>query len=124
VIGTIIGSFLPGSEKVRLGTQPFRAVPHHIAFQHRMAHFAAFGSLALVMLLLAIDFRDEVKGAASVFALGCVIESTQYFIGFSDSLEWWDVRDDLYAAAAAFIFVQLANVVTEAVLSRRPHSPT
>src|SRR4051812_25102104 len=70
IIGTLIGSFLPGSTKARLGTHPYAPADHHVQVGHRLCHFAAFGSIALVYSLLASGTRGEVKVALSVFALG------------------------------------------------------
>jgi hypothetical protein len=109
VIGTVAGSFLPGSTKERLGTQPTQQSSAHSDWGHRAYHFATFGTTALAILLLMSGFRAEVKGGLSVFALGCAIEVTQYALGFSTVLEWWDVRDDFYAVAAVFVLVQAAN---------------
>jgi hypothetical protein len=72
-------------------------------------HFVSFGLTALVLLLLARGVRDEMKKAAWVFALGCLIESTQCLISSKHVMEWWDVRDDLYAVGGMFIVIQFAN---------------
>lgn len=109
IIGTLIGSFLPGPTKARLGIHPYAPTDNHVQMGHRLCHFAAFGSIALVYSLLASGIRGEVKVGLSVFALGCLIESTQNLIGLSDVFEWWDVRDNLYAVAGVFVFVQIAN---------------
>lgn len=76
---------------------------------HRAYHFATFGTTALATLLLTYGFRAEVKGGLAIFGLGCAIEVTQYAVGFSKVLEWWDVRDDSYAVTAVFLLVQVAN---------------
>ena len=109
IIGTLIGSFLPGPTKARLGTHPYAPTDNHVQVGHRLCHFAAFGSIALVYSLLASGIRGEVKVALSTFALGCLIESTQNLIGFSDVFEWWDVRDNFYAVAGVFVLMQIAN---------------
>jgi len=109
VMGTVVGSFLPGSAKERLGTQPVQQTSAHADWQHRAYHFATFGTTTLTILLLMYGFRAEVKGGIAIFALGCAIEATQYALGFSKVLEWWDVRDDFYAVATAFVLVQAAN---------------
>ena len=109
VIGTVVGSFLPGSAKERLGTQPVQRTGAHADWQHRAYHFATFGTTALAVLLLMYGVRAEVKGAVAIFGLGCAIEVTQYALGFSRVLEWWDVRDDFYAVATVFVLVQVAN---------------
>lgn len=109
VIGTVVGSFLPGSTKERLGTQPTQQSSAHSDWGHRAYHFATFGTTALAILLLMYGIRAEVKGGLAIFGLGCAIEVTQYALGFSKVLEWWDVRDDFYAVAAVFLLVQVAN---------------
>ena len=118
VVGTVVGSFLPGNAKERLGTQPTQRSSAHGDWGHRAYHFATFGSTALAILLLMYGFRAEVEGGLSVFALGCGIEVTQYALGYSKVLEWWDVRDDFYAVAVVFVLIQVANAG-----SRRDSAP-
>lgn len=110
VTGTIVGSFLPGPVKVQLHTQPSHpSFAAHVSTAHRAYHFATFGLIALVLALLGRDVRQEVNAALFASALGCAIEITQSMIGFASIFEWWDVRDDLYAATGAFLVVQIAN---------------
>jgi hypothetical protein len=123
VIGTLIGSFLPGSAKGRIGTHPYEPRNGQVHREHRWYHFATFGSIALIYLLLAKGIRQEVRAALSVFALGCSIEGTQRWTGFSEVMEWWDVRDDLYAVLSAFILVQVANSRKMSELASRLGTP-
>lgn len=109
VMGTVVGSFLPGSAKERIGTQPRQQSGAHSEWGHRTYHFATFGATALAILLLMYGIRAEVKGGLAIFGLGCAIEVTQYALGLSKVLEWWDVRDDFYAVATVFVLVQMAN---------------
>jgi hypothetical protein len=111
VVTIVIGSFLPGRTKKLLGTEPYSPVNGHTNVQHRLFHFGSFGATALVFLLLANDRRGEVRAAALVFLLGCIIEPVQWLTGLSAVFEWWDVRDDLYAVAGAFLLIQLMNTL-------------
>jgi hypothetical protein len=93
VAGVIVGSFLPGEWKRRLGIQPY--IRHHlIAPQHRLVHMITFAITALLFLLLTDRPKDEVRAAGAVLLLGCGIEVMQFAIRFAPVFEWWDVRDD------------------------------
>jgi hypothetical protein len=116
VIGLIVGSFLPGTLKDRLGTtaQPQSGhVVRQVALKHRMFHLASFGSTALILLVIAGNAREERKGAAFVLLLGCAIETLQCWQSNGVLFEWWDVRDDFYAVAAVFIMAQILNWLPE-----------
>jgi len=67
VCGVVIGSFLPGSWKRELGTQPYTPL-HAVSFQHRAVHFATFGLTALLFLALAEGRRKH--GAKSGWRWG------------------------------------------------------
>jgi hypothetical protein len=108
-MATLIGSFLPGPAKTRLGTHPYEPKENHVQLGHRFYHLAAFGCIALVYLLRADGIREEMKVVLYVLTLGLSIESAQYFGGLSEVFEWWDVRDDLIAAAGVFAFLQIAH---------------
>jgi hypothetical protein len=114
VLATIVGSFLPSSDKLLLGTEPFDPRQHlatHVGMLHRSYHLAAFALIAGAPLLLARNLKDEFKALLFVIGLGCAIETAQHLIGFSLVFEWWDLRDDVYAATGAFTLVQIANAV-------------
>ena len=111
VLCLIGGSLLPGSVKEELGTISHEQILHQtrrVTLKHRVVHFLAFGSTCLLLMLIAKDPLGEVLGAGFVVLLGCAIETAQYFI-YPIPFEWWDVLDDLYATAAMFAAVRLAN---------------
>lgn len=109
VMATLVGSFLPGPAKIRLGTEPYEPAVHRVGMAHRVYHLASFGSIAMALLLLAAGTREETTYALAVLGLGCLIETTQHLTGMSEVFEWWDVLDDFYAVAAVFAVVQIAN---------------
>ena len=102
VCGLVIGSFLPGSWKRELGTQPYTPF-HAVSFQHRVVHVATFGLTALLFLALAEGRRGQVKAVAGAVLLGLAIEAGQHAVGLSAVLEWWDLRDDFWAVAGAAV---------------------
>ena len=110
IVCLIIGSLLPGSAKVRLGTT-YHSSMHHsrmVGMRHRVIHFVAFGSTALMLMLLAPSRRNEIGASVRVMLLGCALEVTQFII-YSINFEWWDVRDDCYGIAGAFVSLQIAK---------------
>ena len=110
IVCLIVGSLLPGSAKVRLGTT-YHSSTHHsriVGMKHRVIHFLAFGSTALMLMLLAPSRRHEMRAGVGVMLLGCALEVTQFMI-YSINFEWWDVRDDCYGIAGAFITFQIAK---------------
>ena len=108
IVGTTVGSFLPGPAKRALGTHP----DNHFHAGHRLFHFATFGLTTAVLLLLAERLRDEVKAVLFVAVWGCAIELAQYGTALSGVFEWWDARDDVYAAVIVFLLAQMANAFT------------
>jgi hypothetical protein len=113
IVAIIGGSFLPGKEKHRLGTQQLpRTGKSTLSGKHRLYHFLSFGLAALTLLLLARGTREEIRNACLIFALGCLIEVTQSLIPKRQALEWWDIRDDLYAISGMFILIQISNQFT------------
>jgi hypothetical protein len=117
IAAIIVGSFLPGKEKVWIGTQQSKRAgskSSSISKKHRLYHFGSFGFAALTLLLLARGVREEIKHAVFIFILGCLIEIIQCLSSRRHILEWWDIRDDLYAIVAIFCLIQLANLVVSA----------
>ena len=55
----------------------------------------------------------------ATIALGCTIEYAQHVI-YHSRIEWWDMRDDTYAALAALALVQLPLVKRSLVREGRP----
>ncbi|MBV9269355.1 MAG: hypothetical protein JO061_24515 [Acidobacteriaceae bacterium] len=110
ILCLILGSFLPGPTKQRLGTLNPEAHHHiiHVIWRHRIAHLVAFGSTALLLMMLADTRRGEFSAATSVFLLGLLIECVQPVV-YGTVFEYWDLRDDFYAVSAAFAGVQIAR---------------
>jgi hypothetical protein len=107
----IAGSFLPGTAKQALGTSAnVSLVNGHFEItaiqpSHRIVHFLSFGSTALILLLLGRKETGRLCGPLATLALGLAIEYAQHWISGAP-VEWWDVRDDAYAACAAWLLGQ------------------
>lgn len=96
IAAVVAGSLLPGIKDV-FGTSLARSVP-----RHRFYHFLAFGSTALLLFLIGRTALQRLRGPVAAVALGLVLEYAQHRI-FGSRMEWWDLRDDAYAAAAAWL---------------------
>ncbi|MDP8989568.1 MAG: hypothetical protein M3N41_05735 [Acidobacteriota bacterium] len=116
----IAGSLLPWSAKVALHASEgdptqFR---HFADVTHRWIHFFAFGSSFLVLSLLGTGRREHIEAAVEVVAIGCIVEVIQYFVySHRQMFEWWDVRDDAVGVSSAFLLVQIAVLVKDAISS-------
>jgi hypothetical protein len=102
IAALLTGSFLPGSTKLFIGTKPYEH-NHPIELQHRLVHFGAFGMTTLLFLLKAETRRHDLMLTGAAFLLGFLIEAGQFAIGLSAVLEWWDIRDDFFAAVTVLI---------------------
>jgi hypothetical protein len=109
ILCLIAGSLLPSAVKEALGTSAnVRIVEGHleiatIPLRHRVFHFLSFGSTALMLLLIGRTPTQRLYGSLGTIALGLVIEYAQHWIAPAP-VEWWDVRDDAYAALTAWLF--------------------
>ena len=90
---------------------------------HRYFHFVAFAITALLLRQCVagwglppspVALRASVTAVLATIALGGIIESLQHLI-YHIQMEWWDVRDDSLAAAAAIL---LGHAIRAAL--RRP----
>jgi hypothetical protein len=117
IIILIVGSFLPGPVKSRLGTASAPVGIHHstVPVRHRIVHFLSFGSTALILILIAGNRFQQLLAAASVAALGLAIESGQYSLLHLPYMEWWDVKDDAIASISALVLAQ-SGLVRRALL--------
>ncbi len=97
-----VGSLMPEAAKRALGTNAS-------VLWHQCYHFASFGSAALILSLIAPTAPKRVAAFLSVVALGLLLESLQHAI-WHNPMEWWDVRDDALAAAAAWALANSAAV--------------
>jgi hypothetical protein len=100
ILVLIIGSLSPRT-KDALGTSA--------QSRHRICHFLSFGSTALLLVLVGTTAPKRAAAALSVIGLGVLLEFWQHSIG-GFRIEWWDIRDDTYAAIAAWLIGSLAVV--------------
>jgi hypothetical protein len=120
VLILIIGSFLPGAGKDALGTTnpPAAEAQGRVGSQHRLVHFAAFGSTGLLFMLIARTRKQRLLAALSVACLGLAIEYAQFEFACLRSMEWWDFRDDTLAAFGSLVLVQWNGLRRTFVSSR------
>jgi glycopeptide antibiotics resistance protein len=116
VIGILLlttASLLPTATRNRLKLRTVssnRSVQLAAIRQHRLAHWAAFGTLSFFLALLGRNLVQRIWALAGVVALGTLIECLQYLI-YRGTFEVWDVRDDSYAAFVGFLCATLASVL-------------
>ncbi len=115
VLITVVGSFLPGPAKERLGTQASLSHTSRVGSGHRAYHLFTFALIAGLLSLGSLRFRGELLSCVAALALGYGIEVTQWSVGLSERFEWWDVKDDLLGVAFAFVAVQLLNFFSRRV---------
>ncbi len=99
LIALTLGSFLPQETKQAIGTESGLITYGEPSMQHRAWHFAMYGCAALVAGAIADSKRSLWLYAGGLVFLGLAIESLQAVV-FGSVLEWWDVRDNAYAAVA------------------------
>lgn len=108
----IIGSLLPYEAKVAMGTRPGYPVNPRlpvVTLKHRFFHWLSFGGTALLLCLLARTRYQDQAATAATIALGCGIEYAQHAF-YHGRIEWWDMRDDSYAALAVLVLVQVPGL--------------
>jgi hypothetical protein len=111
VLCLVAGSVLPDRAKEALGTTAHMVKVNGelqlptMQFRHRLYHFLSFGSTAFLLILLARTPTERLVWPLATIALALAIEYVQHLIG-GGPMEWWDVRDDAYAAAAAWLLGQ------------------
>jgi hypothetical protein len=110
----IWGSFTPPA-KVALGSSgkviSVRAISQtrKATLRHRVVHWCAFGSTALLLLLSARTHLQRVVATLSVATLGLMLELMQHYI-YGGPIEWVDAWDDAAAAAAVLAIGSFTNV--------------
>ena len=121
VLMVIIGSFLPGKSKEAIGTtnSPGAAAQGRAVLKHRFAHFVAFGSTALLLVVIGETATQQFWAGLGVAALGFILECSQYALLGLSSIEWWDVRDDAIAAIGTLLLAQWLNL-RDIIVDRRP----
>lgn len=104
ILAVVVGSLLPQPAKSVLGTSPRNGqeMTARIAWTHRAVHFAAFGSTALFLLLVARSTRQRQAAILTTVALGAGIEMLQHAI-YRSEFESCDVRDDALAACLVYL---------------------
>jgi len=101
---------------VAVSLQPVRPDPASELHQmHQPFHIVAFAITALVLRHCVVEWTQFPAGKAAIraslgavlgtSALGAVIELLQHVI-YHNQMEWWDIRDDSLAAAAAICLAQ------------------
>lgn len=108
ILLVIIGSFLPGTSKEKIGTlnTPEAAMEGRVAAKHRIAHFLTFGSTALLLVLISETAAEAMWAGFGVAALGFILECSQFALIGLKEMEWWDVRDDALAAIGVLLLTQ------------------
>ena len=99
-VAVVIGSFLPIEMKEAIGTETRSSVPavrHQAAVRHQVGHLIAFGVAALLFAAGSGKKIHRLYYLLMTATLGSVIEYSQHAI-FGSRFEWWDVRDDAFAA--------------------------
>lgn len=104
IAALVVGSLLPQQAKVALGisTPEGQAVTRRMVWTHRLVHYAAFGSTALLLIAIARKGREREAALLAVIALAVGIEALQHFI-YRNDFETDDARIDVFAACAAYL---------------------
>ena len=108
-VAIVVISFLPLKIKEAIGTEtdsPIPAVQHQTAIKHRVGHLIAFGVASLLFTTASIKKTHRLNYFLLSAALGSIIEYMQHAI-FGSVFEWWDIRDDVFAAAAGYLLGSL-----------------
>ena len=93
--------------------QPVR--PRLVVGLHREAHWLAFATAALLLLLLSRTRRQELHRVIAACLLGLSLECLQHLI-YGNTMEWRDVRDDALAITLAFVLYRLSRTCKFAFL--------
>ena len=105
----VIGSFLPIEVKKAIGTETSSSLPAErprAAVKHRAGHMIAFGIASLLFAAASARKTHRLPYFLFISALGSTIEYLQYVI-FGSVFEWWDIRDDILAAAVGCLLGSL-----------------
>jgi hypothetical protein len=96
IVALIAGSLQPARPGSTLGL-------------HREIHWLAFGGLALFVLTISRNLRQEIACVAAACLLGLSLEFLQHLI-YRNAMEWRDVRDDTLAVLIAFAIYRLCDL--------------
>lgn len=114
IAALVIGSLLPQQAKVALGisTPEGQAVTLRMVWIHRLVHYAAFGSTALLLIAIARKGPRRQAALLAVVVLAVGIEALQHFI-YRNGFEADDVRIDVFAACAAYLIWHVVRLVRD-----------
>jgi hypothetical protein len=123
-VAVVIGSFLPIEVKEAIGTETRSSIPavrHRAAIRHRAGHMIAFGIASCLFAVASTKKTHCLCYFLLIAALGSMIEYMQHSI-FGSVFEWWDIRDDVLAAAAGCLLGSLAlvSIASEAKTASPP----
>ena len=74
---------------------------------HRVVHFAAFGLLSVLLSAAVENFPQRLRCLAIIAAFAILIEQGESLLSHN-VFETWDVRDDVFAAMAGLLTVEVA----------------
>jgi hypothetical protein len=99
IAAIIAGSLMPNGGKALLGIEPHgnQGISPQIASNHKLVHYAAFGSTTLLLLLLARNRKQEIGALAITIVLGFCLEAGEH-VFYHSPFEYSDVFDDAVAA--------------------------
>lgn len=109
--GIIMLSFLPGKAKVTIGTETQSHTPaaqRRAILFHRTGHLIGFGVASLLFVAASSGNIRRFQYWLMISAMGSTIEWLQHVI-YGSVFEWWDIRDDVDAAAAGYLLGLLLN---------------
>ena len=112
---------MPVDAKKRIGTKDLAgptSAAEHVTSGHRLYHFVAFGSTALLLLLVAATRGEQFAAVAGTILLGVSLEYVQHWV-FHGALEWWDIRDDTIGVLLTGVICQWPPVRSTLVATPR-----
>ena len=124
-VAIIVGSFLPIEVKEAIGTETHSAIPavrRRAAIRHRAGHMIAFGIASFLFAAGSAKRTHRPYYFLFVAALGSTIEYMQHAI-YGSVFEWWDIRDDVLAAAVGCLFgafLAFRSLAGRAMIVREP----
>jgi hypothetical protein len=80
---------------------------------HRIVHFVAFGSLAILLSLIGRRIQHRLVALAAVIGFGLLIEILEFRLS-TNKFEVWDVKDDALAACVGYALVEVYMFVASA----------
>jgi len=120
IAALVIGSLLPQQAKVALGisTPEGQEFTRRTVWTHRLVHYAAFGSTALLLIAITREGRQRQAALLAVIALAVGIEALQHFI-YRNDFETDDARIDAFAACAAYVIWHVVRLARQGLTKSR-----